>query len=64
MRETPELTLKPPSNRAHDLLRSNGLNLPARDPPLRRSVCAAGQPAYSQVSRCTGLSVSDRDSRH
>jgi hypothetical protein len=31
------------------------------DPLLRRSVCAAGQPACPQVSRCTGLSASDRD---
>jgi hypothetical protein len=31
------------------------------DPLLGRSVCAAGQPARPQVSRCTGLSVSDRD---
>ena len=27
---------------------------------LRRSVCAAGQPARPQVSRCVGLSASDR----
>ena len=32
-----------------------------RDPLLRRPVCAAGQPACSQVSRCIGLSVSDRE---
>jgi len=32
-----------------------------RDPLLRRSVCAAGQPAHPQVSGCMGLSVSDRD---
>ena len=32
MRETPELTLKPTPNWAYDLLRSEGLNLPARDP--------------------------------
>jgi hypothetical protein len=31
------------------------------DLPLRRSVCAAGQPARSQVSRCIRLSGSDRD---
>jgi integrase len=31
-----------------------------RDPLLRRSVCAAGQPAYSLVSRRIGLPVSDR----
>jgi hypothetical protein len=31
-----------------------------RDRLLRRSVCAAGQPACSQVSRCRGLSGSDR----
>src|SRR6476620_12213614 len=31
-----------------------------RHPLLRRSVCAAGQPACPQVSRCTGLSGSDR----
>jgi hypothetical protein len=31
MGETPELTLTPTPNRAHDLLRSEGLNLPARD---------------------------------
>ena len=31
-----------------------------RDPLLRRSVCAAGQPACPQVSRCIGLSGSDR----
>ena len=30
------------------------------DPLLGRSVCAAGQPARSQVSRCIGLSGSDR----
>jgi hypothetical protein len=28
---------------------------------LRRSVCVAGQPAYPQVNRGTGLSVSDRE---
>ena len=28
---------------------------------LRRSVCAAGQPACTQVSRCIGLSGSDRE---
>jgi hypothetical protein len=32
----------------------------ADDPPLRRSVCAAGQPACPQVSRCSRLSGSDR----
>jgi hypothetical protein len=32
-----------------------------RDPLLRRSVCAAGRPAYTQVSRCIGLSGSDRE---
>jgi hypothetical protein len=32
----------------------------ASDPLLRRSVCAAGQPACPQVSRCIGLSGSDR----
>jgi hypothetical protein len=31
------------------------------DQLLRRSVCAAGQPACPQVSRYTGLSVSDRE---
>ena len=31
------------------------------DPLLRRSVCAAGQPARPQVSRCTGLSGSDHE---
>ena len=31
------------------------------DHQLRRSVCAAGQPACPQVSRSTGLSGSDRD---
>ena len=31
------------------------------DPLLRRSVCAAGQPARPQVSRCIGLSASDRE---
>jgi hypothetical protein len=31
------------------------------DPLLRRSVCAAGQPACPQVSRCIGLSGSDRE---
>jgi hypothetical protein len=33
----------------------------SRDPLLRRSVCAAGQPARPQVNRCTGLSGSDRE---
>ena len=34
----------------------------SRDPLLiRRSVCAAVQPARPQVSRCTGLSVSDHE---
>jgi hypothetical protein len=32
-----------------------------RDPLLRRSVCAADQPACPQVSRCAGLSESDRE---
>jgi uncharacterized protein len=32
-----------------------------RDLVLRRSVCAAGQPACTQVSWCIGLSGSDRD---
>jgi hypothetical protein len=32
----------------------------ASDPLLRRSVCAAGQPVCPQVSRCIGLSGSDR----
>ena len=32
----------------------------SRDPLLRRSVCAAGQPAYSLVRRRIGLSASDR----
>jgi hypothetical protein len=59
MGETPELTLTPTPNRAPDLLRSEGLSLPARDPLLRRSFCAAGQPAYSQVSLCIRLSGSD-----
>ena len=31
-----------------------------RDPLLRRSVCAAGQPAYSLVRRRIRLSASDR----
>ena len=31
-----------------------------RRPAVRRSVCAAGQPACTQVSRCIGLSGSDR----
>ena len=31
------------------------------DPLLRRSVCAAGRPACTQVSRCIGLSGSDRE---
>ena len=31
------------------------------DPLLRRPVCAAGQPAYPQVSRRIGLSGSDRE---
>jgi hypothetical protein len=31
------------------------------DPLLKRSVCAAGQPARIQVSRCVRLSGSDRD---
>ena len=31
------------------------------DPLLTRSVCAAGQPACTQVSRYTGLSGSDRE---
>src|SRR6185437_3224593 len=33
---------------------------PALDPLLRRSVCAAGQPACPQVSRYLGLSGSNR----
>jgi len=32
-----------------------------RDPLLRRSVCAAGQPACTQVNRRIGLSGSDRE---
>jgi hypothetical protein len=35
-------------------------NRAARDPMLRKSVCATGQPARPQVSRCVGLSASDR----
>jgi len=35
--------------------------LERKDPLLRRSVCAAGQPACPQVSRGTQLSVSDRE---
>jgi hypothetical protein len=35
--------------------------IPVRDPLLRRSVCAVGQPAHIQVSRCVRLSESDRD---
>ena len=31
------------------------------DPLIRRSVCAVGQPACPQVSRCIGLSGSDRE---
>jgi len=38
----------------------NGVMKLSRDPLLRRSVCAAGQPARPQVSRCVGLSASDR----
>ena len=60
MGETPDLNPEANPNRAHDLLRSEGLNLPARDPLLRRSVCAAGQPASSQVSQRIGLAESDR----
>jgi len=45
--------------RPGDDLQSGVVKL-ARDPLLRRSVCAAGQPAYAQVGRCTGLSGSDR----
>jgi hypothetical protein len=33
----------------------------SRDPLLRRPVCAAGQPACPQVSRCIRLSGSDRE---
>ena len=33
----------------------------ARDPLLRRPVCAASQPAFIQVSRSIGLSGSDRE---
>jgi hypothetical protein len=33
----------------------------SRDPLLRRSVCAAGQPARTQVSQCVRLSGSDRE---
>ncbi len=42
---------------------SNGSGQPAArpDPLLRRSVCAAGQPARIQVSRCVRLSESDSD---
>ena len=36
MGETPDLNPEANPNRAHDLLRSEGLNLPARDPLLRR----------------------------
>ena len=35
--------------------------VPRRDPLLRRSVCAAGQPARPQVSQPIGLSGSDRE---
>ena len=35
----------------------------ASDPLLRRSVCAAGQPDRTQMSRCIGLSGSDREFR-
>jgi hypothetical protein len=40
---------------------SGGVMKLARDPLLRRSVCAAGQPACPQVSRGIGLSGSDRE---
>jgi hypothetical protein len=33
----------------------------SRDPLLRRSVCAAGQPARTQMSQCVRLSGSDRE---
>jgi hypothetical protein len=38
-----------------------GVRKLACDPLLRRSVCAAGQPACPQLGRCTGLSASDRE---
>ena len=61
MGETPDLNPEANPNRAHDLLRSEGLNLPARDPLPGRPACAAGLPARPQVSRCIGLSGSDRN---
>ena len=43
------------AGRPHQRLRG-----PAGDPLFRRPVCESGQPACPQVSRCTGLSRSDR----
>jgi len=39
----------------------HALSLPGCDPLLRRPVCAAGQPANTQVSRCITPSGSDRE---
>lgn len=45
----------------HPARARHAVSLPTYDLLPRRSVCAAGQPACTQVSRCTGPSGSDRE---
>jgi hypothetical protein len=54
---TAQLKYPPKLRRIHD---AGGPCSWLHDPLLRRSVCAAGQPAYSQVRRRIRLSASDR----
>jgi len=49
MGKAPELPLMPALNRVRDLLRSEGLNLPGRDPLLRRTWAARRRPACALV---------------
>jgi hypothetical protein len=58
----------PPASAASGAVLATGSSLSTpskrivpRDPLLRRSVCAAGQPARPQVSQPIGLSGSDRE---
>jgi len=59
--DQPPVTVSPGRRRTASNCNPNCNPVLWRDPLLRRSVCAAGQPAHPQVSGCMGLSVSDRD---
>ena len=54
--------LKPPGSPQSSAQHSAMESRTSRDPLLRRSVCAAGQPACSQVRRRIRVSASDRKS--